>query len=599
MKHYRDDTDAPYRIEHGKNELPTRRGFFAHLFDPLPEDVETPELQPEFIRAEARRAAKKAARRERRRRFDELPDDFDEIEAFDDGETELVEPPRDEKRGKKKKKKRRPQPVEAFEDDFDEADTLEDILFDGYFADEPTEEPIDEPEFTDEPTDEPEFTDEPIDEPGFTDEPINDPEFTDEPTIRIEPALDDAAAGEAADEPAEAPVEADSSDETIRLFDDVEDAAGAAHTRFFRTGSTAATRIQLNDTEETVRIREAERKARLRAIAEKKEAEAERRNRREKRRSAFKKLFSNVAFIVFFLVAVAVAGYYCFLLNDIVILGNETYSEEYIEGLSGLKRGTHMLLCKFSAVEEGISEDPYIQVEQVSYIFPNRIRIIVSERREVAGITGLNYNVIIDKNGYVLSMSGGTDISGLLQVTGVRMTGFELGQRLGQGDDFTTASLIAIIDALDRHELTASIRSIDLTTPLAITLRASNGLTVHLGQPTDLDAKMASLAKLLPQFLKQNITTGVLYLSAKGGTVYSPSGADQLALARKEAEAAAAAQAQMLAEINDFVDDDGDGVDDVTGEDIILTTPDPELTPTPAPTPTPKLPGGSADDFSG
>ncbi len=174
-----------------------------------------------------------------------------------------------------------------------------------------------------------------------------------------------------------------------------------------------------------------------------------------------------------------------------------------------------------------------------------------------------------------------------------------VGQRLGQGDDFTTASLIAIIDALDRHELTASIRSIDLTTPLAITLRASNGLTVHLGQPTDLDAKMASLAKLLPQFLKQNITTGVLYLSAKGGTVYSPSGADQLALARKEAEAAAAAQAQMLAEINDFVDDDGDGVDDVTGEDIILTTPDPELTPTPAPTPTPKLPGGSADDFSG
>jgi cell division septal protein FtsQ len=69
-----------------------------------------------------------------------------------------------------------------------------------------------------------------------------------------------------------------------------------------------------------------------------------------------------------------------------------------------------MLLVDLDEAKEKISENPYLQVESVTYIFPSRVRIIVSERKEVAGIIGLDSTVIIDKNGYVLSMTAGTDI---------------------------------------------------------------------------------------------------------------------------------------------------------------------------------------------
>ncbi|MEG1523911.1 MAG: FtsQ-type POTRA domain-containing protein [Clostridia bacterium] len=403
----------------------------------------------------------------------------------------------------------------------------------------------------------------------------------------------------AAEQPTkEIPNDFEGYEENFRLFDD-DDADTTARrngdttrTRIFRTGTDSTTRIHLNETEETLRIENAERKARARAAHEKHEAYVEKKNKHKKRQATLKKLFGNVAFVLFFIVAMLVALYYGFLLSDIVVMGNETYESGYIIKQSGLKLGRHMLLCNLDEAKENISEDPYIQVEQINYIFPSRIRIIVTERKEVAGIIGLDYNVIIDKNGYVLSMSGGTDLSNLMQVTGISMTGFQLGQRLGEGNDFSTATLIQIIDKLELYELMDEVKAIDLTTPLAITMTAKNGMKVHLGQSTDLDAKMASLKKLLPQFLKQDINVGTLYLSAKGGTVYSPPSAETSVV-----PGTVDTDNPTIPVNPNAIDDNKDGFDDLTGEPI--GTPQPGTTPTPIPTSTPRVPGGASDDFSG
>jgi len=384
--------------------------------------------------------------------------------------------------------------------------------------------------------------------------------------------------------------------EHIRLFDEqggyADDEEGGPvrtetqRTRIFRTGASTTARIHINETEESIRMAEAQKKARAREAARKHEEYVERQIRKKKNGQMLRKLFGNLAFVLALLAAVGVALYYGFLLSDIVVMGNDKYSADYIVELSGLKLGTHMLFCDLDQAEANISEDPNIQVESVTYIFPARVRIIVSERKAVAGIVGLDNNVIIDKNGYVLDMSGGTDLSGLIQVTGVSMTGFQLGQRLGEDNDFATATLVQLISVLEQYSLTGSIKSIDLTTPLAITMIASNGLKIHVGQTTDLDTKMSVLARLLPEFVSKNVTTGVLYLSAKGGTVYSPTSHDNL----PDIDLESLMSGDTTTPPSTFIDANGDGFDDVTG-----ATPVPA---TPSPSPTPAAPGGG-DDFSG
>jgi cell division septal protein FtsQ len=373
-------------------------------------------------------------------------------------------------------------------------------------------------------------------------------------------------------------------------FDDDEDEPAREHTtrtRIFRTGASTTARIHINETEETIRMAEAQKKARAREAARKHEEYVERELRKKERRAIAAKLFSNLVFVFVILVAVGVAVYYGFLLSDIVVMGNENYTSDYIIERSGLKLGTHMLFVDLDKAEENIAQDPYLQVDSVTYIFPARVRIVVTERKAVAGIVGLDSNVIIDKNGYVLSMTGGTDLSDLIQVTGVTASGFQLGQRLGQDNDFSTATLVLLISELEQYNLSSSIKSIDLTTPLAITMTAQNGLKVHVGQATDLDTKMDVLARLLPQFLSKGITYGTLYLSAKGGTVYSTTSyEDRTPIETAETDNGAG---QLP------VDDNGDGIDDVTGLPITSPTTTDAGTTTPLPSTTPS--GG--DDFQG
>ena len=78
-----------------------------------------------------------------------------------------------------------------------------------------------------------------------------------------------------------------------------------------------------------------------------------------------------------------------------------------------------------------------------------------------------------------------------------------------------------LIAVLEQYNLTSSIKSIDLTTPLAITMTAHIGFKIHVGQATELETKMDVLSRLMPEFTTKGITSGTLYLSAKGGTVYS------------------------------------------------------------------------------
>ncbi len=376
-------------------------------------------------------------------------------------------------------------------------------------------------------------------------------------------------------------------DEPIRLFDG-EDEHGASgnttRTRIFRTGASTTARININETETSLRMEEARKKARAREAARKHEEFVERQDRMKRHGAVVRKLFGNLAFVLVLLAAVIVALYYGFLLSDIVVMGNDKDSADYIVQLSGLKLGTHMLFCDLDQAETNIEEDPYLEVESITYIFPSRVRIIVSERTEVAGIVGLDSNVIIDKNGYVLSISGGTDLSGLIQVTGVSMTGFQLGQRIGEGNDFSTATLVQLIAVLEEYSLTDSISSIDLTAPLAITMTASNGLTIHVGQATDLEEKMYTLSRLLPEFVANQVTTGTLYLSAKGGTVYSPSSA------ASNAKPVGTDSGDDTDETTTFTDLDGDGLDDNTNEPYVSPSPSPSPSPTPA---------GESDEFSG
>ena len=136
----------------------------------------------------------------------------------------------------------------------------------------------------------------------------------------------------------------------IRLFDGEEaPPPRGSRTRLFRTGSGTAARINVNETETLRSIDAAKRRQREEDARRQHEAYVRRQKRQKRRQRAVRRMAVNAAFVAFIVVAVLAALYFTFLLDEVVVVGNETYASDYIVELSGLQLGRHMLLCDLEA----------------------------------------------------------------------------------------------------------------------------------------------------------------------------------------------------------------------------------------------------------
>lgn len=215
-------------------------------------------------------------------------------------------------------------------------------------------------------------------------------------------------------------------------------------------------------------------------------------------------------------------GYFVFLLDTVAVDGNETYSDASIVELSGFHGGLHLLLCDLDKAKAGIETNSYLKVLSIGRELPRTIRISVEERKEVAAIAGQGYDVIIDAEGYVLSIGAGSDLSGLLRVTGMSQIGFHVNQKLGANSDFQTQALLSMIEQLMAFDLLKDVAELDLSNPLNVCLYTRDGITVTFGQPEDIPGKLAWMRDVLPSLHEGGITDGTLDVSAKGGPIYSP-----------------------------------------------------------------------------
>lgn len=220
--------------------------------------------------------------------------------------------------------------------------------------------------------------------------------------------------------------------------------------------------------------------------------------------------------------ALGLAGWFLLLIDTVEIEGNERYSDESIRSLTGLTAGQHMLFADFGAVREGIEGSPYLRVEGIERVWPNTIRITVAERAEAAVIETLDTDVIIDITGHVLSFGSSSDLSHLVRVTGVPLTGYQVNQSIASGADFQTEALLMLLDALLEYGLLEKVALADISNPLRASLMTRSGIQVVLGQPTELSEKLGWMRDALLSLEMSGIAEGTLDVSAKGGAVWSP-----------------------------------------------------------------------------
>ncbi len=216
-------------------------------------------------------------------------------------------------------------------------------------------------------------------------------------------------------------------------------------------------------------------------------------------------------------------GYQFIRADEIEVRGAESFDAPYVIALSGIRSGTHIFRVDKRAAAAGIAQDPHLVLQNIEYAFPNKITLVVSERKEAACFEFMGTYVITDYSGIILGhVESSEQPQHLPVIRGINVTEFALGAKIRTDDTFKQNIMTILLENTTAYQLTDLVREVDLTDTNNITLGLSNGMRVVFGQADQMEEKLAWLQNILKELEKQGKTGGVIDLSSVQMPTYLP-----------------------------------------------------------------------------
>lgn len=201
--------------------------------------------------------------------------------------------------------------------------------------------------------------------------------------------------------------------------------------------------------------------------------------------------------------------------RSINVEGNVNFTDEQIISLSGLEKGMSTFGIDEDAVMGRIGRERYLRCTLVDVSFDS-VTIHVRERVPASTIVQNGRRIILDDRGWVLEISDDmySVPQGLVSVTGLDVHSCTLGQSvtLRRPERLTTYTQILIeLRALGGLGM---VTELDMTTMDSITLTTTDGITVLLGDESNIHQKIRAML-----VVHDNLLLNDFYGAQPGGTI--------------------------------------------------------------------------------
>lgn len=224
-------------------------------------------------------------------------------------------------------------------------------------------------------------------------------------------------------------------------------------------------------------------------------------------------------YLVLFLLLVVLAGsgYACseaMRVREVVVLGCEERDPARVVDLAGIQNEESIFRIKFSQVKQNIDADPYFDVESIRYIFPDKLRIQVSERKTSAAVSHLGSVLVVDETGFVLEIRQQLGELRVPVVTGLRITeGYQVGETLVSSQASQLDAMHAILTQLREQNAIQLISEINLDAVSDLWMTTVSGFEVRLGNFEDMESKIRWLRAVEPILVSEGYTGGIITVS--------------------------------------------------------------------------------------
>lgn len=224
-------------------------------------------------------------------------------------------------------------------------------------------------------------------------------------------------------------------------------------------------------------------------------------------------LFAPVAFVLICL-SVILAMSIFFRVNEIEVVGNQTYTTEEVVEASGIDVGDNLFFINQIAFGSHITNRlPYLQDATVERKLPDKIIITVTESSAIACVQSGNGLWLIDRSCKLMGTVSQEESGAFLLVSGVEPIEPSVGDvmELGVEDAGKVSYLSEILTEIDVRELEERVTDLDITSVANPTFAFDGRFQVKLGSKSDTQQKFGILLNAVGQLAPGD--TGTIDLS--------------------------------------------------------------------------------------
>lgn len=246
-----------------------------------------------------------------------------------------------------------------------------------------------------------------------------------------------------------------------------------------------------------------------------------------KRRSG---LITAAAVLALILAVAVILNESVFQIRNIAVYGNETVSWDEVITLAGLKRSTGFFTLNEKKIAEGINSHTRLVFERLEKEFPNTLTIFVHERKEVVKVQEMGAFYFLDDEGMVLRRVGKTEVTKeeellgrtLVMVTGLKPKDLRTGRIMAAGSAAHMEAYLELVQELEKQGYLFQVSELNITDPENLYLVTTDGYTAHLGDLTDLRAKIGTVRAVVSKLREMGKKNGMLEASVPGTVIYTP-----------------------------------------------------------------------------
>ena len=214
-----------------------------------------------------------------------------------------------------------------------------------------------------------------------------------------------------------------------------------------------------------------------------------------------------------------------FVLRSVVVQGGSLEAETIVAA-AGVMRGESVFLLDEAAVRSGVDALGTVCLEEYQLRLPDKLVLRVRDREPAAMLPYDGKLMLIDGEGYAISLAEDAPDTDLLYLSGVEILNFYAGRAVedGAGRMALCRRIVAELDGLNAAMYVSEIDLSDAGAPRLIT---RSGILVEL-DAAELEGELRLMKAAVADLEAQNVSGGCLHIENGSRADYSPGMAKDL-----------------------------------------------------------------------